>query len=83
MCKGGGQPSDTGKIWVPDANGEAQPFVVEGCLRRKLDSVHLVRVQEEHEHMFGGLEDKMIWLEVDWERRQDHVSGVSLFTRCD
>lgn len=29
---------------------------------------------EEHEHLFEGLEGQKVELEVDWDRRQDHVS---------
>jgi Ser-tRNA(Ala) deacylase AlaX len=43
-------------------------------MRRKLDSVHLVRVEEKDEHLFDGLGGHEVTLEVDWERRQDHVS---------
>ncbi len=57
-----------------DPNETRRSFVVEGCLRRKLDSVHVIRVMEEHEHLFEGLEGQKVELEVDWDRRQDHVS---------
>ena len=49
-------------------------LVVEGCLRRNLDCVHLVRVPQEVEDVLRALEDQEVVLEADWERRMDHVS---------
>lgn len=72
---GGGQPSDTGVIRVLDPNGGVEEtFVIEGCMRKKLDSIHLVRVPEGKEAVFDGLEGREVELEVDWDRRTDHVS---------
>ncbi|ORY22131.1 hypothetical protein BCR39DRAFT_552207, partial [Naematelia encephala] len=73
--EGGGQPSDTGSLLVASPNGpHEQRLVVEHCLRRKLDSVHLVRVPPELEEDVQGLEGKDVAVEVDWDRRLDHMS---------
>jgi hypothetical protein len=49
---------------------------VEGCLRKKLDSVHLVRVPAEMEGVLESAVGNEVEVEVDWERRMDHVSGA-------
>lgn len=71
--EGGGQPFDTGLMVIPASEGEVE-LVVEGCLRKKLESVHLVRVPVELEDAVKRLEGKEVTLKVDWERRQDHAS---------
>jgi Ser-tRNA(Ala) deacylase AlaX len=68
---GGGQPTDTGHLSTLDPNGGIQKtYVVEGCLRRKLTAVHLVRLGEGEELMSGA----EVELTIDWDRRADHVS---------
>jgi len=68
---GGGQPTDTGHLSTLDPNGATQKtYVVEGCLRRKLTAVHLVRLGE-GEELAQGAEVELI---IDWDRRADHVS---------
>jgi Ser-tRNA(Ala) deacylase AlaX len=68
---GGGQPTDTGHLSTLDPNGGVQKtYVVEGCLRRKLTAVHLVRLGE-GEELESGAE---VELTIDWDRRADHVS---------
>ncbi|WWD22741.1 hypothetical protein CI109_107234 [Kwoniella shandongensis] len=71
--EGGGQPFDTGLIHLLDPNGDKRTstFVVEGCLRKKLDSVHLVRVPNDVQVDWEGRE---VEVEVDWERRMDQMS---------
>ncbi|KAK4686478.1 hypothetical protein P7C73_g3642, partial [Tremellales sp. Uapishka_1] len=72
---GGGQPSDAGKIWILDPNGgRKQSFAIESCLRRKLDSVHLVRVAEDDTAVFEVLAGTEVELELDWDRRQDQMA---------
>jgi hypothetical protein len=73
LMTGGGQPTDTGHLSTLDPNGGIQKiFVVEGCLRRKLTAVHLVRLGEgEGEELESGGE---VELTIDWDRRADHVS---------
>jgi Ser-tRNA(Ala) deacylase AlaX len=68
---GGGQPTDTGHLSTLDPNGGInKTYVVEGCLRRRLTAVHLVRLGE-GEALVQGAE---VELTIDWERRADHVS---------
>lgn len=71
--EGGGQPFDTGVLRVEGEQGTRE-YVVEGCLRKKLDSVHLVRVPPGVEG-FEGIVGKEVEVTVDWVRRMDHVSG--------
>ncbi|WVQ82561.1 hypothetical protein IAT38_004690 [Cryptococcus sp. DSM 104549] len=72
--EGGGQPSDTGIIHLLDPNGgKTQSFPVEMCLRRLLDSVHLVRIPPGVE-VEGGWEGREVEVEVDWARRLDQMS---------
>lgn len=67
---GGGQPTDTGRLSLLDPNGGIErTWVVEGCLRRKLTAVHLVRL-DEGEAIESGRE---VELSIDWDRRSDHV----------
>jgi hypothetical protein len=71
---GGGQPTDTGHLSTLDPNGGIQKtYVVEGCLRRKLTAVHLVRLGEGEDLMSGGA----VELTIDWDRRADHVGSIS------
>ena len=71
LMAGGGQPTDTGHLSTLDPNGGIQKtYVVEGCLRRKLTAVHLVRLGEGEELESGG----EVELTIDWDRRADHVS---------
>ena len=72
--EGGGQPADRGTLHVVDPDGERRSFVIEGSVRRKLEAVHLVRVEEKDQHVIRALEDQEVELQVDWERREDHVS---------
>jgi Ser-tRNA(Ala) deacylase AlaX len=70
---GGGQPTDTGHLSTLDPNGGVQKtYVVEGCLRRKLTAVHLVRLGE-GEELESGAE---VELTIDWDRRADHVRSL-------
>ena len=80
--EGGGQSFDTGVLRLlgddqvdQSSTGEerAREYVVEGCLRRKLDSIHLVRVPTGSPPL-EGIVGRQVELEVDWERRVDHVS---------
>jgi Ser-tRNA(Ala) deacylase AlaX len=73
--EGGGQPFDTGSIVLGAVSGQSEGIrlVVEGCLRRKLESVHLVRVPLGMEEVFAGAEEKEVEVRVDWERRLDQV----------
>jgi Ser-tRNA(Ala) deacylase AlaX len=74
LMKGGGQPTDTGHLSTLDPNGGIQKtYVVEGCLRRKLTAVHLVRLGE-GEGLEAGAE---VELTIDWDRRADHVGFIS------
>jgi hypothetical protein len=71
--EGGGQPSDTGLAHFIDANGGRRTFSVEMGLRRGLEAVHLVRVPEGEDVSGLGGEGGEVELEVDWDRRVDHV----------
>lgn len=72
---GGGQPTDTGSLTVLDPNGGVErTWTVEGCLRRKLTAVHLVRLNE-GETLETGRE---VQLSIDWDRRADHVCRTFL-----
>ncbi|WVQ94238.1 hypothetical protein IAU59_001316 [Kwoniella sp. CBS 9459] len=71
--EGGGQPADTGFLHLLNPNGEIETtLVIEGCLRQKLDSVHLVRVPPGV--TFQWEEGKEVEVVVDWERRMDHMT---------
>jgi alanyl-tRNA synthetase/misacylated tRNA(Ala) deacylase len=70
--EGGGQPFDTGRL-VIDVEGSQEEFIVEGCLRKNLESVHLVRVPEGKEGALQAAVGGMGEVKVDWERRMDHV----------
>ena len=72
--EGGGQPFDTGTLWLEGQNGKG--LRVEGCIRRKLNSVHLVRVPDADFGLLERLEGKDVEVEVDWERRTDHVRAL-------
>ena len=74
LMSGGGQPTDTGHLSTLDPNGGIQKmYVVEGCLRRKLTAVHLVRLGEGEELESEG----EVELTIDWDRRADHVCHSS------
>ena len=83
---GGGQPSDTGLLTFsnandPDNSTSSKSFRVEMCLRRKLDSIHLVRVLPEDEAFFSTLQaGQGVRVDLNWERRVDQVYRVSLVT---
>ncbi|WVF66628.1 hypothetical protein IAT40_001368 [Kwoniella sp. CBS 6097] len=71
--EGGGQPADTGVLHFFNPNGEVETtLVIEGCLRKKLDSVHLVRVPSGVTVQWN--EGRQVEVVVDWERRMDHMS---------
>ena len=72
--EGGGQPFDTGRL-VVNVEGDKEEFIVEGCLRQKLESVHLVRVPEGKETTLQAAVGGLGEVQVDWERRMDHVSA--------
>lgn len=75
MCLGGGQPTDTGSLSLIDPSGGVErTWMVEGCLRRKLTAVHLVRLNE-GDSLDWGME---VDLSIDWERRADHVCYICL-----
>lgn len=73
LTAGGGQPWDTGVLEVTDANGDKHEFAIEGCIRRKLDAVHIVRVPEGSAVAFDALVGQDVTVSVDWERRMDHM----------
>ena len=73
--EGGGQPFDTGLIWL-DTDSGRRSWKVEGCLRKKLDSVHLVRVPEDEAAIAEELAGQEVEVEVDWDRRMDHVTQL-------
>lgn len=55
-----------------DSNGDVtHTFPIEMCLRRKLDSVHLVRIPSGVE--IDLREGKVVEVEADWDRRIDQV----------
>lgn len=58
---------------VTDDNGETHKFAIEGCIRRKLDAVHIVRVPEGSAIAFDTLTGKQVTVSVDWDRRMDHM----------
>ena len=78
--EGGGQPFDTGllRLGAVEGQNDGVTLVVEGCLRRKLESVHLVRVPSGMEETLSGAEGKEVEVSVDWERRMDQVGFVFL-----
>lgn len=57
---------------MEDANGDGHTFTIEGCVRRGLDAVHLVRVPDSAID-FSTLPSSSATVEVDWDRRQDHM----------
>lgn len=67
-----------GYIYLTDPNGGKKGFRVEMCIRKKLDSIHLVRVSEADEALWEQIskaaEGTEVDIEVDWERRVDQVS---------
>ncbi|KAL1407111.1 hypothetical protein Q8F55_006525 [Vanrija albida] len=71
--EGGGQPWDTGVLRVADANGGTHAFTIEACVRRGLDAVHRVRVPPGSAVDFAALPGLEASVEVDWERRLDHM----------
>lgn len=55
-----------------DSNGDViHTFPIEMCLRRKLESVHLVRIPSGVE--IDLREGKDVEVEADWDRRIDQV----------
>lgn len=75
--EGGGQPNDTGLIHfqlITDAS--RPPLKVTNVFRRGLTAVHVVEVaQDEQRGKQQPVEEgEEVELEVDWERRVDHVS---------
>lgn len=72
--EGGGQPWDTGTLTLTDANGAAVSFPVEGVVRRGLDAVHIVRVPSSSAVDFGTIVGQEARVDVDWERRIDHMA---------
>jgi alanyl-tRNA synthetase/misacylated tRNA(Ala) deacylase len=77
--EGGGQPFDTGSIVFGNGKDGARTLSVEGCLRRKLDSVHLVRVDKQDEEFVQSLAGREVTVKVDWKRRMDHVSLLPIY----
>jgi Ser-tRNA(Ala) deacylase AlaX len=82
---GGGQPSDMGNLILSGPNGGKQSFRVEMCIRKKLESIHLVRVPATGEAIWedvsmrvegGEGADVVVEVEVDWDRRTDQVRGT-------
>lgn len=71
--EGGGQPWDTGRMFLRDANGAEHAFAIESCIRRKLDAVHVVRVPDDSPIAFDSLVGAEATVEVAWERRMDHM----------
>ncbi|OCF34798.1 hypothetical protein I316_03342 [Kwoniella heveanensis BCC8398] len=71
--EGGGQPADTGILHLLNPNGDVETtLVIEGCLRQKLDSVHLIRVPPRVSVQWD--EGREVEVVVDWERRMDHMT---------
>ncbi|BEJ14469.1 hypothetical protein CspHIS471_0402360 [Cutaneotrichosporon sp. HIS471] len=70
---GGGQPWDTGTMYVSDAN-ETHALQIEGCIRRKLDAVHMVRVPPGSNVDLTTLAGTDVRVEAHWERRLDHMT---------
>lgn len=58
---------------LTDANGTPHTFAIEGCVRRKLDAVHLVRVPDVSPIAFDTIVGQEATVEVDWDRRTDHM----------
>ncbi|CAK9787326.1 ThrRS/AlaRS common domain-containing protein [Cutaneotrichosporon oleaginosum] len=71
--EGGGQPWDTGTLYVTEA-GETHALVIEGCVRRKLDAVHMVRVPPGTRVDPTALPGTDVRVEAHWERRMDHMT---------
>lgn len=61
-------------MYLRDANGTEHTFAIEGCVRRKLDAVHMVRVPPETAVDFSALGGAEARVEADWERRLDHMT---------
>jgi alanyl-tRNA synthetase/misacylated tRNA(Ala) deacylase len=73
LTTGGGQPWDTGTLYVTDAN-ETLALPIEGCIRRKLDAVHMVRVPLGSNVDLAALPGTDVRVEAHWERRLDHMT---------
>lgn len=74
LTTGGGQPWDTGALYFTDANGTQHDLRIEGCIRRKLDAVHMVRVLPGLGLDLTSLVGTDVRVEADWERRLDHMT---------
>lgn len=81
--EGGGQPWDTGVLTLSAAGGAGgaeRAFAVEGVVRRGLEAVHVVRVPSGCAAAFadlaapGGGPGREARVDVDWERRLDHMA---------
>jgi len=74
--EGGGQPADTGSISLI---GTTLKLRVENAIRRNLDALHFVRLPEEEaqrkeaEDWLSSGQGKSVLVEVDWDRRIDHM----------
>lgn len=71
--EGGGQPWDTGRLTLTDANGTLHTFAIEGCVRRGLGAWHIVRVPADSAISFDGIVGQDATVDVDWDRRTDHM----------
>ncbi|GMK58704.1 hypothetical protein CspeluHIS016_0601460 [Cutaneotrichosporon spelunceum] len=71
--EGGGQPWDTGVMYVTGAN-ETHALPIEGCVRRKLDAVHMVRVPPGASVDMAALPGTDVRVTAHWERRMDHMA---------
>lgn len=72
-----------GYLHFSDPNGGTRSFRVEMCIRKKLESIHLVRVSAEDEAYLETVgkavaegEKVTIEVETDWERRVDQVNLI-------
>lgn len=73
-------------IYISDPNGDKKSFRVEMCIRKKLESIHLVRVPSADQGFWEDISQRAekgegaeVEVEIDWERRVDQVSPLVHF----